>query len=125
MYAGGRTRIRISSTVVCPSNRRQQGPVVKGVSCTGAAVAINSVQHAAGYCYEIAEEVDMKCTPDERSPRTRRTSEVNLSESRTGRRSSRASSEGSWVHPSMGIPFAGGASENDGGNARHAGHHTP
>jgi hypothetical protein len=39
-------------------------------------------------------------------PRTRRTSPVNLSESRTGNSSSRASSCGSCVQPSIGIPLA-------------------
>jgi hypothetical protein len=39
-------------------------------------------------------------------PRTRLTSLVNLKESRTGRRSSSASSDGSEYHPSIGIPFA-------------------
>ena len=41
-----------------------------------------------------------------RIPRTRRTSLVKRRESSTGRRSSRASSCGSWVQPSIGIPFA-------------------
>ena len=45
-------------------------------------------------------------TPADLSPSTRRTSEVNRRESRTGNRSSKASSEGSCVQPSMGIPFA-------------------
>ena len=45
-------------------------------------------------------------TPADLSPSTRRTSEVNRRESRTGNKSSRASSEGSCVQPSMGIPFA-------------------
>ena len=39
-------------------------------------------------------------------PRTLLTSPVNLSESKTGRSSRRASSWGSCVHPSIGIPFA-------------------
>ena len=39
-------------------------------------------------------------------PRTLLTSPVNLSESKTGRSSRRASSCGSCVHPSIGIPFA-------------------
>jgi hypothetical protein len=38
-------------------------------------------------------------------PSTRRTSLVKRNESSTGRRSSNASSDGSCVHPSMGIPF--------------------
>jgi len=46
------------------------------------------------------------CTPADRRPRTRRTSDVNRRESRTGRRSSRASSDGSCVQPSIGIPLA-------------------
>jgi hypothetical protein len=41
-----------------------------------------------------------------RMPRTRRTSLVNRSESRTGKRSSKASSDGSCVQPSIGMPFA-------------------
>ena len=41
-----------------------------------------------------------------RIPRTRRTSLVKRRESSTGRRSSRASSCGSWVQPSIGMPFA-------------------
>lgn len=40
-----------------------------------------------------------------RIPSTRRTSLVNRKESSTGRRSSNASSDGSCVQPSMGIPF--------------------
>lgn len=41
-----------------------------------------------------------------RSPRICLTSDVNRSESRTGKRSRRASSEGSDVQPSIGIPLA-------------------
>ena len=40
-------------------------------------------------------------------PKTRRTSLVNRRESRTGKRSSNASSDGSCVQPSIGMPFAG------------------
>lgn len=41
-----------------------------------------------------------------RMPRTRRTSLVNRKESSTGRRSRSASSRGSFVQPSIGMPFA-------------------
>jgi len=41
-----------------------------------------------------------------RMPNTLRTSPVKRSESRMGNRSSRASSSGSCVQPSMGMPFA-------------------
>lgn len=44
--------------------------------------------------------------PNPLNPSTRRTSLVNLSESSIGRRSSRHSSLGSLIHPSIGIPFA-------------------
>lgn len=41
-----------------------------------------------------------------RMPNTRRTSLVNLSESRNGKSASKASSDGSCVQPSIGIPLA-------------------
>lgn len=47
------------------------------------------------------------CHEKPRMPSTRRTSFVKRRESRTGRRSNRASSWGSFVQPSIGIPFAG------------------
>lgn len=54
------------------------------------------------YCgrHEAEEEIVKP-----RMPKTLLTSEVNLRESRTGNKSNKASSEGSLVHPSMGIPL--------------------
>jgi len=52
------------------------------------------------------EPVPARANQNALIPRTRLTSPVNRNESRTGRRSRSASSDGSEYHPSMGIPFA-------------------
>jgi hypothetical protein len=68
------------------------------------------MSESRGQLYLPAELIDVSKTrlghEKPRMPRTRRTSLVNRRESRTGKRSSNASSDGSCVQPSIGMPFA-------------------
>lgn len=58
------------------------------------------------HAHAIRKQLQVPCHENPRMPSTCRTSLVKRRESRTGKRSSNASSCGSCVQPSIGIPFA-------------------